>query len=109
MKLRFLFGLAAAAALSTSAFADVYTNENGQRMDCHDEQVVTKKGDHPIVAPLVGAAAGGVIGHQIGGGHGKDIATGVGAVGGAAVGKNYNDNTAREESTTRRVCTPVNG
>lgn len=100
--------LAALLAVSAGpALADVYTNENGQRMECHDEQVVTKKGDHPIAAPLVGAVAGGVIGHQFGGGHGQDIATGAGAVGGAAVGKNYNDKHAAEETTTRRVCTPV--
>lgn len=99
----------AAAVLAAPAFADVYTNENGQRMDCHDEQVVTQQGDHPIVAPVVGAVAGGVLGHQFGGGRGKDIATGAGAVGGAAMGKRYNDNHARQQSTTRQVCTPVSG
>ena len=108
MKLRVIMLAAAVAASSVPAFAEVYTNENGQRMDCQDQQVVTKKGDHPIAAPVLGAVAGGVIGHQIGGGRGQDIATGAGAVGGAAVGKHYNDKNAREEVTTRRVCTPIN-
>jgi len=108
MKTRNLWWTAmAAAALATPAFADVYTNADGQRVECHDEQVVTKKGDHPIAAPVIGAIAGGVVGHQFGGGHGKDIATGAGAVGGAAVGKHYNDKNAQEAVTTRRVCTPV--
>lgn len=108
MKLRTMMCVAvAASSLSAPTFASVYTNADGQRVECHDEQVVTKKGDHPILAPVLGAVAGGVIGHQIGGGHGKDIATGAGAVGGAAVGKHYNDQNAQEQVTTRQVCTPV--
>lgn len=110
MKLRTMMWTAmAATVVAAPAFADVYTNADGQRVECHDQQVVTKKGDHPIAAPLLGAVAGGVIGHQIGGGHGQDIATGAGAVGGAAVGKHYNDQHAHEEVTTRQVCTPVSG
>ena len=35
---------------------------------------------------MVGALIGGVLGHQVGGGRGKDIATAGGAVAGAAVG-----------------------
>ena len=38
------------------------------------------------VGTLVGGVAGGVIGHQIGGGRGKTAATIVGAIGGAVVG-----------------------
>lgn len=108
MKLRVIMLASMTAALAAPAFADVYTNESGQRMECHDQQVVTKKGDHPIAAPVIGAVAGGVIGHQFGGGRGQDIATGAGAVGGAAAGKHLNDKNAREEVTTRRVCTPIN-
>src|SRR3546814_15673415 len=110
MKVRMrIWALLTTTRCARTAFASVYTNADGQCFGCHDEQVVTKKGDHPIAAPVLGAVAGGVIGHQIGGGHGKDIATGAGAVGGAAVGKHYNDQNAHEEVTTRQVCTPVNG
>ena len=42
------------------------------------------------VGTIVGAVAGGVLGHQVGGGHGKDIATVVGAVGGAYTGNQLN-------------------
>ena len=41
-----------------------------------------------IPGAIIGGVIGGVIGHQIGGGRGQDIATGIGAVGGAALGAN---------------------
>ena len=97
----------AVAAISGAAHADVYTDDNGRRVECHDEQVVTKKGDHPIAAPVIGALAGGAVGHQFGGGKGQDLATGAGAVGGAIAGKKYNDKHADDQVTTRRVCTPL--
>jgi uncharacterized protein YcfJ len=108
MKLHVMTYAVLATCLTTPALADVYTNEQGQRMECHDEKIVTRKGDHPVAAPVVGAIAGGVLGHQFGGGRGKDIATGVGAVGGAAAGQHYNNKNAQEEVTTRRVCNPIN-
>lgn len=108
MKLHVMMYAMIAATVATPALAEVYTNESGQRVECHDEKVVTKKNDHPVAAPVVGAIAGGVLGHQFGGGRGKDIATGAGAVGGAAAGQHYNNKNATEEVTTRRVCNPVN-
>jgi uncharacterized protein YcfJ len=100
-------GAALLLACVATAHADVYTNDNGQRVECHDEQVVTKKGDHPVAAPVISAIAGGAVGHQFGGGKGQDVATGVGAVGGAVAGKKYNDNNAQQQVTTQRVCTPA--
>ena len=41
-----------------------------------------------VPGAIVGGAIGGIIGHQIGSGRGQDIATGVGVLGGAAVGAN---------------------
>jgi uncharacterized protein YcfJ len=41
-----------------------------------------------VPGAIVGGVIGGIIGHQIGGGRGQDIATGVGVLGGAAVGAN---------------------
>jgi uncharacterized protein YcfJ len=41
-----------------------------------------------IPGAIIGGVIGGILGHQIGGGHGQDIATGIGVVGGAAVGAN---------------------
>jgi uncharacterized protein YcfJ len=41
-----------------------------------------------IPGAIIGGVIGGILGHQIGSGHGQDIATGIGVVGGAAVGAN---------------------
>ena len=48
-------------------------------------EVVTK-GEGSGIGAVGGAVVGGVLGHQVGGGRGKDIATVVGAVGGAVAG-----------------------
>jgi len=48
----------------------------------------TKPAGVNIPGAIVGGAIGGIIGHQIGGGRGQDLATGIGIVGGAAVGAN---------------------
>jgi len=55
---------------------------------------VDNRGSAGINVPgaIIGGAVGGIIGHQIGGGLGQDIATGVGIVGGAAVGANVGHN-----------------
>lgn len=95
-----------AASFSAPAMADTYVNDQGQRVECHDEQVKTKDG-HPVAAPLAGAVVGGVVGHQFGGGRGQDIATAAGAVGGAYAGKKYNDNKTEDNVAVRQVCRPV--
>src|SRR3546814_11247798 len=88
MKLRtMIWAILTTTTLAMPAFASVYTTADGQSVECPDEQVVAKTGDHPIAAPSMGAVAGGGIGHQHGSGHDEDIATGAGAVGGAAVGR----------------------
>lgn len=47
---------------------------------------VTQRGESTGVGVVGGAVVGGLLGNQIGGGHGKDAATVLGAVGGAVVG-----------------------
>ncbi len=45
------------------------------------------EGNHKLgLGTVVGAAAGGVIGHQIGSGSGRDVATVLGAIGGGLAG-----------------------
>ena len=39
-------------------------------------------------AAIAGAIIGGILGHQVGGGRGRDVATAGGAVAGAAIGAN---------------------
>ena len=51
-------------------------------------QQVAQKGNASGVGLVGGAVLGGVLGHQIGGGRGKDVATVAGAVGGVAIGSN---------------------
>ena len=41
-----------------------------------------------VPGAVIGGVVGGILGHQIGSGRGRDLATGIGAVGGAAVGAN---------------------
>jgi uncharacterized protein YcfJ len=95
-----------AAASSLPAMAEVYTNDDGQRVECHYETSKSDEG-HPIAAPVIGAVAGGVVGHQIGSGRGNDVATVAGAGAGAYAGKKYNDNKTDDRNTTKKVCHPV--
>ena len=55
-----------------------------------DRERVANRGSsgYNIPGAIIGGAIGGILGHQIGGGRGQDIATGIGVVGGAAVGAN---------------------
>ncbi|MRD49734.1 glycine zipper 2TM domain-containing protein [Caenimonas koreensis DSM 17982] len=59
---------------------------------------------------VAGALIGGILGHQIGGGSGKDAATALGVVGGAAIGANsgggYNNGVVTQD--VQRCTTAVN-
>ena len=54
----------------------------------YEERTVTRQDNGAPIGPatVLGAIAGGVLGHQVGGGHGKDAATVGGAVVGGIVG-----------------------
>ncbi len=49
-------------------------------------RVIAERGDGGAVGIVGGAVVGGLLGNQVGGGRGKDIATVAGAVGGAVAG-----------------------
>lgn len=54
---------------------------------CRDVKVKNKPTDnHRIAGTAIGAVAGGLLGHQVGGGKGKTLATVGGAVAGGVVG-----------------------
>lgn len=55
--------------------------------------------ENRITGSVLGAVAGGVIGHQFGGGRGKDVATVVGALGGEYAG-NHDQGLLRESVLT---------
>lgn len=56
-----------------------------------------------VAGAVIGGILGGVLGHQIGGGRGQDVATALGAVGGAYVGSNV----AGGRPGTVQKCTTV--
>ena len=71
--------------------------------DCGKVVAVTmteKAGEGGAVGIIAGGATGAVLGHQVGGGTGKDLATIAGAVGGAYVGKKL-----EEKMKTHKVWT----
>jgi len=68
----------------TSVRAVVGTPE--QRCWVERERVGQDRGGSNVPAAIAGALIGGVLGHQVGGGSGRDIATAGGAVAGAVVG-----------------------
>ena len=58
--------------------------------------IVEVKGDSPnVIGTIAGGLLGGVVGHQVGGGSGKDLATIVGAVGGAYAGNRVESNMGK--------------
>jgi uncharacterized protein YcfJ len=57
------------------------------------QPVVQQQAGLNIPGAAIGAVIGGILGHQVGGGSGQKIATGVGAVGGAALGSQYGRNS----------------
>jgi uncharacterized protein YcfJ len=60
-----------------------------QRCWIDREQVTTQnRGEANVPGAIVGAMLGGVLGHQVGGGRGRDVATAGGAVAGAVIGSN---------------------
>jgi uncharacterized protein YcfJ len=63
-----------------------------------EREQVSDRGDRNIPGAIAGALIGGVLGHQVGGGTGKDIATVGGAVAGGVIGSNVGrDNYASRD------------
>jgi uncharacterized protein YcfJ len=79
-----------------------------------NQQAVTHrravKDQHQIVGSVLGAVAGGLLGNQIGGGHGKTLATVAGAAGGGYAGNKVQENMQNGDTytTTETRCNTVN-
>ncbi|KPA51278.1 hypothetical protein VT25_18825 [Photobacterium leiognathi subsp. mandapamensis] len=58
------------------------------------------KDENKILGTVVGAVAGGVLGHQVGGGNGKKVATVAGAVAGGAAGNVVQGKMQANNTTT---------
>lgn len=65
--------------------------------------------ENRITGSVLGAVAGGVIGHQFGGGRGKDVATVVGALGGGYAGNQIQGSLQESDTytTTQQRCKTV--
>lgn len=67
------------------------------------EPIQNTQGSSGILGTVIGGAAGGLLGHQIGGGRGQTAATIVGAVGGAVAGNQIEKRTGSSTQTAYRV------
>ena len=75
-----------------------------------DRIEVIRKGDsNNIAGTIIGGIAGGLIGHQIGGGSGQTAATIVGGVGGAVAGNQIQQRTRGANETFRVTVRYDNG
>ncbi len=88
------------------------TTVHTPRQECHDETVTHQapvKDEHQLIGTVAGALIGGVIGHQVGGGTGRDIATVAGAAGGGYAGNRIQKNLQDKDTykTTEQKCATV--
>ena len=65
------------------------------RQVCNNQQVVTE-GQKSGAGAVMGAIAGGAVGHQVGGGNGRALATMAGVIGGAVLGDKIEGGSAPE-------------
>jgi uncharacterized protein YcfJ len=74
-----------------------------QRCWVEREQLVQNRSGSNTPAAIAGALIGGILGHQVGGGTGKDLATVGGAIAGAAVGAQVGRNGNASQTSTQDV------
>lgn len=115
-------GVVAALALASAASVNIFTSKpqyaqviavkpvtkiiKTPRQQCHDVFVTERQpvqDEHRVVGSVLGAVAGGVIGHQFGGGRGRDASTVAGALGGGYVGHQAQERMQNRDTYTRQV------
>lgn len=74
-----------------------------QRCWVEREQIERDRSGANVPAAIAGAIIGGILGHQVGGGRGQDIATVGGVVAGAAVGSSIGRGDGGQQVQTRDV------
>ncbi|APO96415.1 glycine zipper 2TM domain-containing protein [Xanthomonas vesicatoria] len=122
MKMRnSLMGMSLIALMATSTFAQAqnyaqhrYTTadegrrfNDGTRVRCKNVEVQKNSTDpNRLGGTLAGAAIGGLLGNQVGGGNGKKLATVAGAVAGGAAGRTIQGNRQQTNGNRQveRVC-----
>jgi uncharacterized protein YcfJ len=85
----------------TSVRAVVATPQ--QRCWVEREQISPNNTHANVPGALAGAVIGGILGHQIGGGGGRDAATALGVLGGAAIGANVGRDSSGQQTYTQDV------
>ena len=123
-------GIGVAAALGVAAVASLNVFQSGPqyaqvvsatpiketvktpRKECRNVTVTHRRpvqDENRITGSVLGAVAGGVIGHQFGGGRGKDVATVVGALGGGYAGNQVQGAMQDRDTytTTQQRCQTV--
>lgn len=76
-------------------------DHHGRHQVCENVRVQnTSKDKHQIAGTAIGAVAGGLLGHQVGGGKGKTLATVGGAVAGGYAGKKVQENHQENHAGT---------
>ncbi|MEI4993139.1 glycine zipper 2TM domain-containing protein [Aeromonas caviae] len=121
-------GVASALALSAVASGSLFSSEpqfaevlaskpvtetiKTPRQECRNVILTHRKpvqDEHKILGTVVGAALGGVVGHQFGGGSGKKVATAAGAVAGGYAGNQVQGNMQAGDTytTTEQRCKTV--
>ncbi|TNV21997.1 glycine zipper 2TM domain-containing protein [Buttiauxella sp. B2] len=123
-------GIGVAAALGVAAVASMNVFDRGPqyaqvvsatpiketvktpRQECRNVAVTHRRpvqDENRIVGSALGAIAGGVIGHQFGGGRGKDVATVAGALGGGYAGNQVQGSMQERDTytTTQQKCTTI--
>lgn len=123
-------GIGVAAALGVAAVASLNVFNTGPkyaqvisatpikesiktpRKECRNVAVTHRRpvqDENRITGSVLGAVAGGVIGHQFGGGRGKDVATIAGALGGGYAGNQIQGSMQNSDTytTTQQRCKTV--
>lgn len=123
-------GIGVAAALSVAAVASLDVFSTGPRyaqvlsatpihesvktprQQCRNVTVTHRRpvqDENRIAGSVLGAVAGGVLGHQIGNGRGKDVATVVGALGGGYAGNQVQGALQNNDTytSTQQRCSTV--
>lgn len=90
----------------------VRDDTSASHRECHDVEVARKapvRDKDKIAGTAIGAVVGGVLGNQVGGGRGRDLATVAGAVGGGIAGRKIQENQqdSRTVSSVEQRCSTV--
>mgnify|MGYP001094076084 CR=1 FL=1 len=123
-------GIGVAAALGVAAVASMDVFDRGPqyaqvlsatpikesikqpRQECRNVTLTHRRAvqdESRIAGSVLGAVAGGVLGHQFGGGRGRDVATVVGALGGGYAGNQIQGSMQENDTytTTQQRCKTV--